>query len=296
MVVSRALDADPSDRNSTNTKTRPGDMMADSPVAFPERGALPSLFPPDLKVKSEPAEEGYYIFSSPCRSSRQIREIWKSMPKGTFEPPRNNWRDLEKTREILTRGGVLRLVALGDSIVNDTMRSGWLSLLAETYPGVRIDATVYVRGGGGCQHYRERNRIQENVVPRRPHLVLIGGISQKSVEDIMAVVAQLREALPEVEILLFSGTFGTTDPRDPHALANARHSGTGEYGLALEELAATEGCAYLDMTTPWAEYIRSSGLHPHRFYRDAVHANAFGEQILAKILMTYWSRENPAPR
>jgi hypothetical protein len=29
------------------------------------------------------------------------------------------------------------------------------------------------------------------------------------------------------------------------------------------------------------------GVHPHRFYRDRVHANAFGEQILSKILMAF---------
>ncbi len=48
-----------------------------------------------------------------------------------------------------------------------------------------------------------------------------------------------------------------------------------------------ERCAFLDLTTPWAESIRNSGLHPHRFYRDVVHANAFGAQILAKILMAF---------
>ena len=43
------------------------------------------------------------------------------------------------------------------------------------------------------------------------------------------------------------------------------------------------------MTSPWAEYLRSSGVHPHRFYRDVVHANEFGEQILSKILIDYWT-------
>ena len=46
------------------------------------------------------------------------------------------------------------------------------------------------------------------------------------------------------------------------------------------------------MTTPWAEYIRSSGLHPHRFYRDRVHANEYGEQILSKILMSFFTCPN----
>jgi hypothetical protein len=34
------------------------------------------------------------------------------------------------------------------------------------------------------------------------------------------------------------------------------------------------------MTTPWAEYLNSAQVHPHIFYRDRVHANEFGEQIL----------------
>ena len=37
------------------------------------------------------------------------------------------------------------------------------------------------------------------------------------------------------------------------------------------------------MTAPWAQYIHSARVHPHLFYRDVVHANEYGEQILAKI-------------
>ncbi|MGQ9589476.1 MAG: hypothetical protein ACUVYA_04180, partial [Planctomycetota bacterium] len=98
--------------------------------------------------------------------------------------------------------GDLHVLALGDSIVNDTMRSGWVAKLAEAYPKARIRATVYVRGGGGCQHYKEAGRVAKNVVPRKPDLVLIGGISQRDVESIREVVRQLREGLPDVEILL----------------------------------------------------------------------------------------------
>jgi hypothetical protein len=62
-----------------------------------------------------------------------------------------------------------------------------------------------------------------------------------------------------------------------------------QYGEALKSLAAEQHCAYLDMTGPWAEYIRSSKRHPHVFYRDVVHANEYGEQILAKIMMAFWT-------
>ena len=96
-----------------------------------------------------------------------------------------------------------------------------------------------------------------------------------------------------MEVLLATGAFGTADPRDAKALAQAPHSGTGAYGQALKKLAAEERCAYLDITTPWAEYIRSTKLHPHLFYRDVVHANEAGEQILGKIIMAFWTVEEP---
>lgn len=265
------------------------DMMADSPVVFPEKGALPAKYPPDQPSKeSETPEEGYYISSTPVRSLSQIATIQAEMPQGQFSPPPPDWIHLQRTRRILTEGGTLRLLALGDSIVNDTMRSGWVAKLSEAYPEADIRATVYVRGGGGCQHYREESRIAKHVIPRKPDLVFIGGISQRDMESISEVIHRLRSDLPDVEILLASGTFGTADPRSPEELSNAPHSGTGVYGQSLKRLAAEERCAYLDMTTPWAEYIRSANVHPHLFYRDRVHANEYGEQILSKILMAFW--------
>jgi lysophospholipase L1-like esterase len=294
LPVIRAQNAAPADRNAVNTAARPGDMMADSPVTFPKEGALPAKFTPDVKEQSEPAEQDYYIFSSPCRSLAQIQTIQREMPPGQFTAPPRDWTHLRRTRRILTEGGDLRLLALGDSIVNDTMRSGWVALLQEAYPKARIQATVYVRGGGGCQHYQEEDRVAKYILPRKPDLVYIGGISQKDIASIREVIRQLRAGLPEVEILLATGTFGTADPRDAASLAKAPHSGTGAYGQALKAVATEERCAYLDMTAPWADYIRSSRLHPHWFYRDVVHANEYGEQVLARIMMAFWGPDTKA--
>jgi len=264
------------------------DMMKDSPVTFPAKGALPSKYPPDVTTEREVPEKDYSIFGTPQRSLGQIAKIQAEMVPGTFAPPKPDWTHLKRTRRILTEGGELHLMAVGDSIVADTMRSGWLAKLAEAYPKAKIRGTVYVRGGGGCQHYKEEGRIPKNVVPRRPDLVFIGGISQADIESIREVIRQLRAGLPEVEILLATGGFGSTDPRSPEELANNKRSGAGEYGAALEKLAAEEQCAFLNMTVPWIEYIRSAKVHPHVFYRDRVHANEFGEQILSKILMEFF--------
>ncbi len=264
------------------------DMMADSPVKFPDQGALPAKYPPDTPSRDGSApEKDYYFFSTPERSLGQIATIQAEMPKGQFTAPAQDWSHLSRTRRILSEGGELRLLAMGDSIVNDTMRSGWVAKLSEAYPKAKIQAKVYVRGGGGCQHYKEENRIAKFVVPWKPDLVFIGGISQKDIQSIREVLHQLRAALPDVEVLLATGTFGTADPRSPEELAKAPHSGTGVYGEQLRQLATDERCAYLDMTAPWAEYIRSAGVHPHLFYRDCVHANEYGEQILSRIIMAF---------
>lgn len=270
-----------------------GDMMADSPVKFPKTGALPARFPLDQpSQRGHAPERDYYIFSTPERSLGQIDKIQAEMPKGRFTPPPQDWKYLSRTRRALRDGGELHILGLGDSIVNDTMRSAWLAKLAEAYPNAKIRGTVYVRGGGGCQHYREEGRVARFIVPMKPDLVLMGGISQRDIGSIREVIRQLRKGLPEVEILLATGTFGTADPRDPEALAKAAHSGSGAYGKALAELAAQEHCAFLDMTAPWAEYIRSAKVHPHVFYRDVVHANECGEQILSKILLAFFGPES----
>ena len=263
-------------------------MFADSPVQFPKKGCLPRKYRPDVKTSSSPAEKNYFIFGSPCLSVELIDKIQAEMPKGEFKTVPKDRKHLPRTFKKLTEGGDLHILGLGDSIVNDTMRSAWVAKLQQAYPKAKIKATVYVRGGGGCQHYREENRIEKYLLPLKPDLVYIGGISQRSVDDIRVVINEIRKGLPDVEFLLATGTFGTTDPRDEQALSKARHSGSAQYGRDLKALAQELNCAYLDMTTPWAEYIRSSGLHPHRFYRDAVHANEYGEQILGRIMISFW--------
>lgn len=269
------------------------DLMKDSPVEFPEKGALPSKYPPDVKTKSYPAENDYFLFESPCRSLAQIAAVQAEMIRGEFTPPPTDWANLPRTRRVLTEGGDLHVLGLGDSIVNDTMRSAWLAKLQEAYPKAKIKGTVYVRGGGGCQHYREEGRIAKHVVPLKPDLVLIGGISQKDIDSIREVIHQLRAGLPEVEILLANGAFGSEDPREPAALDKIEDP--AGYTQSLKRLAAEERCAFLDMRTPWIEYLLSAKVHPHLFYRDRVHANEFGEQILSKILMAFF-REAAPPR
>jgi len=266
------------------------DMMKDTTVKFPEKGALPSKFPPDLKVpKAVTPEEGWSISENPVRSLEQIRAIQAVMPPGKMEPAKPDWAHLPSTQKILTEGGKLHILGVGDSIVADTMRSGWVALLREAYPKAQITAHLSIRGSTGCWFYKDEDRVAKHLAPLKPDLIFIGGISQRGdIDAIRTVIRQFRAKLPEVEILLATGAYGTADPRVPEELLKSQHTTMNAYGIALKDLAREERCAFLDLTTPWAAYINSSGLHPHAFYRDRVHANAEGEQILAKIFLSFF--------
>lgn len=314
-LIATAQNATPGTRNAMEQATLPtpglddASLLADSPKVFPRKGPLPLLYPPNLPMRDEEAETDYFIFSAPLepdtpigrvpsevpalsrypgRTLDQIARIESETPPGSFTAAPQDWAHLTRTRQLLTAGGPFHILALGDSIINDTVRSGWVAKLQQAYPKAQIKLTVYVRGGGGCQHFKEEGRVQKYILPRRPDLVHIGGISQKDIASIRDVMTQIRTGLPQVEFLLTSGPFGRVDLRDPAKLALAPHSGTGAYGTALAQLAKDENAAYLDMTGPWAQYIVSSKKHPHFFYRDRVHANEFGEQVLSRILMAFF--------
>lgn len=61
------------------------DLMKDSPVTFPEQGALPSKYPPDQPSKTRGTpEEGYSIFSPPQRLREQIDRMQAEMIQGEW--------------------------------------------------------------------------------------------------------------------------------------------------------------------------------------------------------------------
>jgi len=284
-ISSLAQNASSEDRNAVNTAAAVTGMKRDSPVTFPVKKKFN-----DLRTKVYESEEGYIIFDDARRSLEQIAVIQAEMPKGEFTPPLNDWKYLPRTHRALKEGGEFHLLSLGDSIINDTSRSGWIVKLQEAFPKTKIRGSVYIRGGGSCKHYQAEGRVQKYIVPLKPDVVLIGGISQAGVAPIREVILQIRAGLPDVEIILATGVFGGADPRSDEEMAVAPHSGTAAYGKELAALAEEQKCAYLDLTTPWMQYIRSSKLHPYLFYRDEVHANEYGEQIISKIMLSYWTQ------
>lgn len=235
-------------------------------------------------------ENGVTVYSQGVYSKEQMERAAAEIPPVTFEPPADRWMNLPRTAGILRQGGgELRIVMIGDSIVNDTTQSRWEDLLQATYPQSRIVKTTCVRGSTGCWWFKEAGRIKRYVLDYTPDLVIIGGISHKDdVDSIRDVVRQIRAGSP-CDVLLLTGAFGYVDPRDDKQWSFEIDSAGTDYRGRLRRLAGEEKAAFLDMTAYWGKYIRESGKELDWFKRDAVHANERGMQVLGQILAKYFS-------
>ena len=240
------------------------------------------------------ADEGIIIRKNQ-RTLKQIEQIYSEIPPVEYKPPSDRWNNLPHVKERLTKGGTLRIVMLGDSIVNDTSRSCWNLLLEKSYPKCRVEKITSVRGSTGCWWYKEPGRVQKFVLDHEPNLVIIGGISHRSdIVSIREVIRQIRIE-SKSDILLMTGAFGRTDPRDDSQWKKISNlSSYSDYRKGLENLAKEVGAAFLDMEAAWSEYIRQCDKDLVWFKRDPIHANERGEQILGHILAAYLSPSRTA--
>ena len=225
--------------------------------------------------------------------------IYSSIPPVPVIPHPNRLSLLPNTQRALTSGEKIKVVMLGNSIINDTGNSAWELLVEKYYPGTDLEVITSVRGGTGCQYYQENNRVDTFVVQYQPDLLIIGGISHgNDTNAIHNVIRQVREKIqPPPEILVMSGPVGKQgDPR-----LNPEFSLTppfGDFRASLEAMATDAEVAYFDMKTEWGKYISESGKDYDYFLRDPVHANARGRQVLARILASYFisSPEGTSPK
>lgn len=235
------------------------------------------------------ADDGY-IISKNQRTLEQIESIYSKMEPVRYNPPSGRWKYLPRTKKLLTDGGTLQVVMLGDSIVNDTSRSCWNLLVEKRYPECKIEKITSVRGSTGCWWYKEPGRVKKFVLDHKPSLVMIGGISHRGdINAIRDVIRQIK-ADSDADIMLMTGAFGNVDPRKDEQwqrISNPEHF--TEYRKGLEQLARHTGAAFLDMEAAWAGYIRKSDKDLDWFKRDPIHANERGEQILGRILNSYFS-------
>jgi hypothetical protein len=243
------------------------------------------LFCPAISRAQEDENGVYVITKSSSYTKEQVAKATAEISPLKVTPPVDRWARLPRTAGILAKGqGELRVVMLGDSIVNDTSQSRWEETLQAMYPGCKITKITCVRGATGCWWYKEPGRVKRYVLDLKPDVLIIGGISHKDdTESIRDVIGQVR-AGSTCDVLLMTGAFGYVDPRDDKQWSFEIDPTGKDYRARLRKLADDEKAAFLDMTAYWGKYIRESGKDLNWFKRDAVHANERGMQVLGQIL------------
>ncbi|MEM6380607.1 MAG: hypothetical protein AAF705_20655, partial [Bacteroidota bacterium] len=115
-------------------------------------------------------------------------------------PPLDREGFIPKTLKALESGEKIRIVMLGNSIINDTGNSAWEKVLKKFWPKADIEVITSVRGGTGCWYYQHENRVDDFVIRYQPDLLLIGGISHKNdTAAIHNVINQVRQKIdPEI--------------------------------------------------------------------------------------------------
>ena len=258
------------------------------PNAAGYRAIAEALAPHVSRAWLRPGADGYIMFGT-RRTAEQIKASYGKIPPVRYDPPADRWKLLPRTLKCLRQGPTLRVVMLGDSIINDTARSSWPLLLKGRYPKSRIRLTTSVRGSTGCWHYKAPGRVQAYVLDHGPDLVIIGGISQRGdINSIREVIRQIRAAC-KADILLMTGPFGRVDPNDDKQWDTITRPSRDDYRVKLRTLADEQKTAFMDIQAAWAGYVRASGKETVWFKRDVVHANDRGEQILGHILAGYLS-------
>jgi hypothetical protein len=215
--------------------------------------------------------------------------VYAVLPPLRYGPAPGRWKHARRSMEKLRGGATLRVVMLGDSIVNDTANSVFDVLVERLYPGSRVEVVSSVRGGGGCRFYRRSGNVREHVLDLEPDLLMIGGICHGGDTDSVREVIRQVRAEADPDILLMTGPAGRHgDPRvnpDWHSIVTLDGEG---YAARLMRLAAEEKCEFLDMAAPWGLCIEGSGKDYGFFMRDDTHVNARGRQVLARILEAYF--------
>jgi hypothetical protein len=234
---------------------------------------------------------------TPAEAAAWAAGLAAQCPVVRFEPAADRWRHIPKSMAKLVAGDRLRIVMLGDSICNDTSNSLYETLLAERYPGARIEVVTSVRGGTGCTYYKDENRVQSYVLDYRPDLVIIAGISHDfDVEAMRSVVRQIR-AGSGCEILVMSGAVAPWEVLEP-AFIKVRPAGAAidqieQFDGALAAMCRAEQVEFFDVRRAWDDYLLRSPKPYEHFARDAIHANGRGKAVLGRILGRYFAPKQP---
>jgi hypothetical protein len=209
-------------------------------------------------------------------------------------PAASNHAALPRTTAALRDSGKLRIVFLGDSIMQDAANSPIDLWLERGHSGLRVEIITAIGGGAGMERWNNPEKfpqhdlnLQAAVLDERPDLVLIGGISTRSIDDTRAIIGRIRDGAraigaSEPDIALLTGPFGEWGKPAP-----------GVSAKKLAVLASETGCAFFDLRASWLEAVASSGRDASTFYRDSIHGSASGKHLQGRLIAGWLAAASP---
>ncbi len=222
--------------------------------------------------------------------------LYTAIPPLLYRAEPGRWQYIQETMRRLRQGGIIRMVMLGDSIINDTSNSNFEVLIERIYTKVDMRVITSVRGSTGCWYYHEPENFQSYIVNRKPDLLFIGGISHKNdIDAVRKVVTMTRKTLG-CDIIIASGPLGvdwrsSEEAKEGEYIPEVQSDWPHEWEKQLAGLSKELKVEYFDMATPWHRYLAQSAKPKGWFHRDRVHANDRGKQVLARLLEIFFMRK-----
>jgi hypothetical protein len=220
---------------------------------------------------------------------------YASIPPLQLTPSSQRYQNLSRTRGKLAAGQTVRLVFVGDSIIQDMANSTLDVLLERVYPGALVQLITASGGGAGMDKWDTDSawrwpdvdlNLDEAVIEQQPDLVLLGGISSSSgwQSHFPSMIEKVRGRIQarwgySVDVMLTTGAFGT----------GADAPG---FDAGLQTISQQYSTSFLDLRAVTEAYFAAAaqaGYTRTFFYRDVTHANYFGKQILGRILLAWFS-------
>jgi lysophospholipase L1-like esterase len=198
---------------------------------------------------------------------------------------------LKATREKLTQGKALKIVAFGDSITTggDATKpelifwQRWADDLQRKYPKAKVTAVNGATGGDNTVNGLQR--LQSKVLDTKPDLVLIGfGMNDHNKGGV--AVPQFEQNLHEqikrirqnttAEIILFSAFL--PNPKWKFGSHNME-----DYAAATEKVAREASCAFADVFNNW-QALAARKKPEDLLGNNINHPNDFGHWIYYRVL------------
>lgn len=231
-------------------------------------------------------------------------KLYSTLPKINLDAPASSWDKLPRSKEKLLSGKPLKVVLLGDSIMNDTYCGNFTALVQREFPNVEF--VISVRGSTGCWYYRDPKHFEEYVLRHKPDLVLAGGISNAidtfvtAEQDMIDTINNAKAAGIEVGIVSPPPSYEWR--RNPSDVAWDEDFTYTAWSPWLKKVCywqpmrrdyqrravAKTGVAYWDVTTAPANAIAASRKPINWFKRDAAHNDDRGKQLIARALYEYF--------